>query len=139
MNNKKLTGLRNPFVINNAHFDYELVEDMGEIRITEYVDEGHLCKWFEKDILIKTLTGDGLNFFGNELIVTLSNEDVNKPLEKGDLISIKLNFSVHKDQDGNYVQTISGKDLFTLEEYRMVCEAEAELRKNNSSKEEVFN
>ena len=138
MENNRI-GIHNPFVSNNAHFDYEVVEDMGEIRTTEYVDEGRLCKWFEKDILIKTLSGNGPYFFGNELLVTLSNEDVNKPLEKGDLISIKLKFSVHKDQDGNYVQIISGENLFTLEDYRLVCEAEAELRKNNSSKEEVWN
>ena len=132
---KKLFGLHNPIVSSKAHFDYELVEDMGNVKNVEYEEYGKTYSYPEKQIVIKSLNG-GSSYSDERFLVTLSCNDVYKPLREGEIISIKLRFSVQKDENGNYVQKVSGDNLYTLNDYYQIREAEAEYKGRLSSKRE---
>ena len=131
MNNKE-SGICNPILLSKAHFDYEVLEDLNDVKTIEYEYEGKILSYPEKQIVLRTLDG-GSSFCNDGIIVTLSNDDVYKPLRKGELISIHLRFRIHKDENGNYVQTVSGDNLFTLNDYYNIREAEAEYSGRHSS------
>ncbi len=133
--NKQLSGIHNPIALSKAHFDYELIEDMGNVKNFEYEEYGQTYSYPEKQIVIKSLNG-GSSFCEERFLVTLSCNDVYKPLREGEIISIKLRFSVRKDENGNYVQTVSGDNLYTLNDYYQIREAEAEYKGKQSSKRE---
>ena len=131
--NKKLSGIHNPIALSKAHFDYELIEDMGNVKNFEYEEYGQTYSYPEKQIVIKSLNG-GSSFCEERFLVTLSCNDVYKPLREGEIISIKLRFSVRKDENGNYVQTVSGDNLYTLNDYYQIREAKPSTRENNRAR-----
>lgn len=116
-------GIQNPLNSKNAHFDYEVVEVGEEVKTVEYEDRGCTYTYPENTILIKSLSGS--NWSSNEFFAKVMLDDALKTLRKGELISANLKFSVVKDDDGNYQQRVIAEDLFTLNDYQQIREAEA--------------
>lgn len=127
-------GISNPFVLGKAHFDYEVVEDKNEVRTVTYEDYDGTHSYPEKDVLIQALSGGG--YLGNEFLVTLTFDDALKVLRTREIISLDLKFSVRKDENGNSVQKVYGDNLYTLNEYFQVREAESFYQGSISKKKE---
>ena len=51
-------------------------------------------------------------------------DDALKTLRKGELISANLKLRVVKDDDGNYQQRVMAEDIYTLNDYQQIREAE---------------
>ena len=111
-------GLFNPLNVHKAHFDYEVVES-GKVETVEYEDRGVIDSYPERPLLIKT-TGGTDSFYCTAFL-----NDALKELREGEIISAKLRFSVRKDQDGKYQQKVSIEDIYTLNDYYQIREAEA--------------
>lgn len=120
---EKKIGIRNPFNGRNAHFEYEVVEASENVKMVKYEDRGCTCTYPEKTIRIKSLGGG----FGtcNEFIAIVICNDAMKTLKTGELITAKLTFRVVKDDDGNYAQRVYAEDIYTLNDYYQIREAEA--------------
>ena len=115
-------GIFNPLHSNKAHFDYEVVES-GEVKIVEYEDRGVVDSYPKRPLLIKTTGGgDWSNdfFYGTAIM-----NDALKELRIGEIISANLHFSTKKDQNGKYQQYVSIEDIYTLNDYYEIREAEA--------------
>lgn len=119
-------GVLNPLNRKNAHFDYEVVEDKGEVEMVEYEDRGSLYTYPRKRILIQTLGGN--SYSSETFIVSVSGNDAYKLLREGEIISINLSFHASKDDDGNYVQRVTGDDIYTLNDYYQIREGEAHYK-----------
>lgn len=138
MNKKFKRGILNPLITKNAHFDYEVIEDNDDVKLNEYEDNGRLCTYPEKQIVIRSLNGGSDLSFGNEFVLTVYGNDAYKHLRVGELISINLKFRITKQDDGSYVQYVTGDELFTINDYHQIRESEAEYQGETSkSKEEM--
>jgi hypothetical protein len=134
MNKLLKAGIRNPLNSKNAHFDYEVEEVGEEVKTVEYEDRGCTYTYPENTILIKSLSGS--HWSSNEFFAEVMFDDALKTLRKGELISANLNFSVVKDDDGNYQQKVIAENIFTLNDYFQLREAEAHYRGKLSKEEE---
>lgn len=122
MSKKFKGGIFNPLHSNKAHFDYEVVE-YGEVEIVEYEDRGVVDSYPQRPLLIKTTGGgDWSNDFFYGIAIM---DDALKELREGEIISANLSFSVEKNQDGKYQQKVTIRDIFTLNDYFQIREAEA--------------
>ena len=123
--NKKIEGgMFNPLNLENAHFDYEVVDFGEEVKTVEYEEtDGSTCTYPENTILIKSLSGG--RWSSNEFFAKVIMDDALKTLRKGELISANLKFSVVKDDEGNYQQKVMAEDIYTLNDYQQIREAEA--------------
>ena len=118
---KKLCGISSPLNSGNAHFDYEVVES-GVLENEEYEEHGEVYTYPIRNYLIKALGGS----IRNDLFYCKASfNDALKELRKGELISGNLHFSAGKNQYGNYQQNVSIEDIFTLNDYYQIREAEA--------------
>jgi hypothetical protein len=116
-------GVRNPLNLENAHFDYEVVDFGEEVKTVEYEEtDGSTCTYPENTILIKSLSGG--RWSSNEFFAKVIMDDALKTLRKGELISANLKFRVVKDDDGNYQQRVMAEDIYTLNDYQQIREAE---------------
>lgn len=106
-------SLLNTLATKDANFGYEVVSGDGKLETIEYDDRGKMGSYLQKTIHIKAL-GD-LSY--DEFIVSVMNDDAMKELRPGELIYIKLNFSVNKKEDGTYEQYVTGSGIVTLNEY----------------------
>lgn len=120
--------------LRNASFAYEVVDDSENVRIVEYEDRGCTDTYPEKTIRIKSLGGGSWSC--NEFLAIVICKDTLKTLRKGELISAKLSFRVSKDDDGNYVQKVYAEDIYTLNDYYQIREAEAKYEGESESKKE---
>lgn len=118
---KKLCGISNPLKSGKVHFNYEVVES-GEVENEEYEENGEVYTYPRKKHLIKALGGRWSNDY---FYCTSSFKDALKELREGEIISANLHFSVVKDHDGNYQQRVSITDIYTLNDYYQIREAEA--------------
>lgn len=116
-------GLFSPINCEEFHFDYEVLEDSGVVKNYEYEDEGRICTYPEKTIVIKSLGGNILP--DNRFVVNVQLADAMKPLREGEIISATLSFSIVKDEDGKYHQRVDAKDIYTLDDYYQMCEENA--------------
>lgn len=116
-------GIFNPLNCKKIHFSFEVVEDGEDVITKEYEYEGCTYTYQEKTILIKSLGGNISP--GNKFIVSVINNDALKPLRKGELISVELSFHVIKDEEGNYQQEVRASDIYTLNDYYQLREADA--------------
>lgn len=120
---KEKVGIQNPFILKKAHFEYEVMEDSENVNLVEYEDRGCTYTYPEKTIHIKSL-GGGVGTC-NEFIAIVICDDALKTLNAGELITAKLTFRVVKDDEGNYTQKVYAKDIYTLNDYYQIREAEA--------------
>lgn len=117
-------GILNPLNSKNAHFDYEVVEVGEEVKTVAYEEtDGSTCTYPENAILIKSLNGNGWS--SNEFFAKVIMNDALKTLRKGEIISANLSFHVVKDSEGNYLQEVMAEDIYTLNDYYQIREAEA--------------
>ena len=107
--------------VKDAIFGYEVVSGDGKVKTIKYEDRGRIESYPEKAIRIKALGA----ICYDEFIVSVINDDALKELRAGELISIKLNFSVKKKADGTYEQYVTGSDIVTLNEYYQMREQHA--------------
>lgn len=114
-------GILNPLNSNNFHFDYEVVEQSA-ITHVEYEDEDGPYVQPECMVILKSLSS---NLFCDTYCCTLSGEDAFKPLRPGELVTAILKFNVKKNDNGSYKQIISASDVYTLNDYQEMREAEA--------------
>ena len=121
MKKKKFRLFSNPFNSEKAHFGYEVVES-GEVEKVKYEEDGEVYTYPRKKHLIKALGGRWSNDY---FYCTSSFKDALKELREGEIISANLHFSVVKDHDGNYQQRVSITDIYTLNDYYQIREAEA--------------
>lgn len=114
-------GIYNPLNLKGAHFDYEVIEQ-GDVENVEYEDRGVIDSSPQRYILIKKLGGD----LSSEMFYCITClYDALIELRKGEIISANLKFSVCKNQDGKYEQKVSAEDIYTLNDYYQIREAEA--------------
>lgn len=132
MTKKYQGGILNPFVLEKAHFDYEVVEDKNEVRTVSYEDYDGTHSYPEKDVLIRSLSGGG--FFDNQWLVSLIHDDALKVLRPGEIISLNLSYYVNKDEKGNFVQKVKGDNLYTMNDYFQVRDAESFYHGSKSNK-----
>lgn len=125
MSNKYKGGIRNPLVgtRKNAQFKYEVL-DLSEVKNVTYFDGDKDIEEPERQILIGTLTG-GLAWSQEKFLCTIAGNDALKPLREGEIISAILHFNVRENEDDIYEQSISATDIYTLNDYFLIREAEA--------------
>ena len=125
MAKKFLGGISNPLVgtSKNAQFQYEVL-DLSEVKNVTYFDGEKDIEEPERQILIGTLTG-GSDWSQEKFLCTVAGSDALKTLRQGEIISANLNFIVRENEDGLYEQKISVTDIYTLNDYSQIREAEA--------------
>lgn len=125
MENKYKGGIFNPLASTskNAQFKYEVL-DLSEVRNVTYFDGEKDVEEPERQILIGTLTG-GLDWSQEKFLCTVIRDDALKPLREGEIISAILKFYVRENKEGIYEQSISATDIYTLNDYFLIREAEA--------------
>ena len=118
-------GIRNPLAgtSKNAQFKYKVL-DLSEVKKVTYFDGEKNQEYPERQILIGTLTG-GSKWSQEKFLCTVTFDDALKPLREGDVISATLKFHVRDNKDGIYEQSISATDIYTLNDYSLIREAEA--------------
>ena len=116
-------GIRNPLAGHGAKFNYEVL-DLSEVKNVNYFDGDKDIEEPERQILIGTLTG-GVKWSQEKFLCTATCDDALKPLRQGDVISAILKFNVRENKDGIYEQSISVSDIYTLNDYALIREAEA--------------
>lgn len=122
MKNKFKGGIFNPLNCQKACFQYE-VEETGEVKNVEYPDgEGGTYTQQERDVLLKLA---GRFIVRERILCTLCGDDALKPLREGELITAKLQFGVKMDNNGKYEQYVIAEDVFTLNDYYQIREADA--------------
>ena len=127
-------GFLNPFNLSKANYCFEVLEDKNEVRWINYEDSDGPHSDPEKDVLIQSLSGGG--YLGNQWLVTLILDDAFKVLRPGEIISIELSYCVRKDEKGNVVQKVNGRNLYTLNDYFKAKEAESFYQGTTSKKKE---
>jgi len=127
-------GIRNPLAgtSKNAQFKYEVL-DLSEIKNVTCFDGQEDIEVPERQILIGTLTGG--NDWCQKFLCTVTGKDAQKPLREGDIISANLKFNVRVNKDDVYEQSITASELFTLNDYFLIREAEAEHQGELKGKE----
>ena len=120
MKQKYLYGISNPLKSGKLHFKYEVVES-GEVENEEYEENGEVYTYPKRNHLIKALGGR----IDEHFYCTACFNDALKELREGELIPANLHFYVVKNQDGSYQQNVSIEDIFTLNDYYQIREAEA--------------
>ena len=118
-------GIFNPLAgtSKNAQFKYEVLV-LSEVKNVTYFDGEKDVEEPERQILIGTLTG-GSKWSQEKFLCTVAGNDALKPLRQGDIISATLNFDVREKENDIYEQSISASDIFTLNDYFLIREAEA--------------
>ncbi len=116
-------GILNPLVGHSAKFNYEVL-DLSEVKNVTYFDGDKDVEEPERQILIGTLTG-GSKWSQEKFLCTVAGNDALKPLRQGDIISATLNFDVRENKNDIYEQSISASDIYTLNDYFLIKEAEA--------------
>ncbi len=118
-------GIFNPLAgtSENAQFKYEVL-DLSEVKNVTYFDGQEDIEEIERQILIGTLTG-GNDWCREKFLCIVTGKDAQKPLREGDIISANLKFNVRVNKDDVYEQSITASDLFTLNDYFLIREAEA--------------
>ena len=129
-------GILNPLASTskNAQFKYEVL-DLSDVKNVCYFDgeEGGVEESRRK-ILIGTLTG-GSDWSQEKFLCIVSGNDALKHLRQGDIISATLKFNVRENEDGVYEQSISATDIYTLNDYSLIREAEARYHGEQKGKE----
>lgn len=120
---KYFGGIRNPLAGHGAKFNYEVL-DLSEVKNVTFFDGEKDIEEPERQILIGALTG-GSRWSQEKFLCTVSGNDALKPLRQGDIISATLNFDVREKENDIYKQSISASDIFTLNDYFLIREAEA--------------
>ena len=118
-------GIFNPLAgtSKNAQFKYEVLV-LSEVKNVTYFDGEKDVEEPERQILIGTLTG-GSKWSQEKFLCTVAGNDALKPLRQGDIISATLNFDVREKENDIYEQSISASDIYTLNDYFLIREAEA--------------
>ena len=118
-------GIRNPLAgtSKNAQFKYEVL-DLSEVKNVTYFDGEKDVEEPERQILIGTLTG-GVKWSQEKFLCTVTGDDALKPLREGEIISATLKFHVRENENDIYEQSISAIDIYTLNDYSLIREAEA--------------
>lgn len=116
-------GIQNPLVGHGAKFNYEVL-DLSEVKNVTYFDGAENREVPERQILIGTLTG-GSKWSQEKFLCTITCKDAQKLLRQGDVISANLKFDVRENENGIYEQSISASDIYTLNDYSLIREAEA--------------
>ena len=135
MDNKFEGGIFNPLAgtSKNAQFKYEVL-DLSEVKNVKCFDGRENIEVPERQILIGALAG-GSEWSQEKFLCTISCKDALKPLREGDIISANLHFNVRENEDDIYEQSISATDIYTLNDYFLIREAEARYQGSlNSSK-----
>ena len=110
---KEKGNLLSTLTPKDTNFGYEVISCDGKVETIEYEDRGRIESYPEKTIRIKAL-GD---LCYDEFVVSVINDDALRDLRPGEMISIELNFSVKKRDDGTYEQCVTGSNIVTLNEY----------------------
>ena len=128
-------GILNPLAgtSNNAQFKYEVL-DLSEVKKVTCFDGEKDIEEDRRQILIGTLTG-GVEWSQERFLCTVAGNDALKPLRQGDVISATLNYDVGENKDGFYEQRISASDIYTLNDYFQIREAEARYQGERKGKE----
>lgn len=121
--NKFKGGILNPLAGHGAKFNYEVL-DLSEVKYVTCFDGEKDREVPERQILIGTLTG-GSNWSQEKFLCTVTCNDALKSLRQGDIISANLNFSVKNNENDIYEQSILASDIYTLNDYSLIREAEA--------------
>ncbi len=121
---KSLIGMRNPLYSHKLNFEYEVVKQ-GDVKMVEYEDYDGLHFYPECPIILKTLGG---SFSSNQIYCNLGIFDAEKIFRPGDIVSAELNFSLSQKADGSYEQTITADNVYTLNDYYQMKEAEAQYK-----------
>ena len=116
-------GILNPLAGHGAKFDYEVL-DLSAVKNVKYFDGVENQEVPERQILIGALTG-GSKWSQEKFLCTITGKETLKTLREGDIISANLSFDVRENKDGIYEQSISASNIYTLEDYRLIREAEA--------------
>lgn len=118
-------GIFNPLAgtSKNAQFKYEVLV-LSEVKNVTYFDGEKDVEEPERQILIGTLTG-GSKWSQEKFLCTVAGNDALKPLRQGDIISANLKFDVKNDENDIYEQSILASNIYTLEDYSLIREAEA--------------
>ena len=118
-------GIFNPLASTskNAQFKYEVL-DLSDVKNVCYFDGEKDVEEPERQILIGALTG-GSKWCQEKFLCTISGKEALKPFREGDIISANLNFDVRVNKDDIYEQSISASDIYTLNDYFLIREAEA--------------
>lgn len=116
-------GILNPLAGHGAKFNYEVL-DLSEVKNVTYFDGDKNVEEPERQILIGALTG-GSKWSQEKFLCTVAGNDALKPLRQGDIISATLNFDVRENKNDIYEQSISASDIYTLNDYFLIREAEA--------------
>jgi len=127
-------GISNPLNLKAAEFKYEVEEELSDVIDVEYEEYGEKKSYPEKKLLISTLNGG--SYLRNEFVVTVILYDALKHYRKGEMISADLRFRAGKDNDGNYRQHVYAENIYTLNDYRQICEAESFYNGSVSKKDE---
>lgn len=114
-------GIFNPLNTNKLRFEYEVVWQ-GEVTLVEYEDYDGPRKYPECPVIFKVLGGSCCS---NEIYCKLGGYDAEKILRPGELVSAKLSFYLKRNKDGSHKQTIIASDVYTLNDYQEMREAEA--------------
>ncbi len=114
-------GIGNPLNSNKICFRYEVVKQ-GEVSYEEYDDQDGTNSYPVCPVILKFIGG---SYSSNELYCQLGGYDAQKILRPGELVSAELNYYLKQNEDGSYKQTISASDVYTLNDYQKMREAEA--------------
>lgn len=106
------------------HFNYEVLNANNQVDFIEYDDRGETRCYPQKTFSIKSLE-HGKFSNPDQILVTVTHGDAEKELRDGELISLDLRFSLIKDENGNFVQHITGSNLYTLNDYYDSIQMEA--------------
>lgn len=123
METKFYGGIYNPLAGHGAKFDYEVL-DLSAVRNVTYFDGEKDIEEPERQILIGTLTG-GSKWSQEKFLCTVTGKEALKTLREGDIISATLKFNVKNNENDIYEQSILASNIYTLEDYSLIREAEA--------------
>ena len=120
---KYFGGIRNPLAGQGAKFNYQIL-DLSEVKNVINFDGVKNVEVPERQILIGALTG-GSKWSQKKFLCTVICDDALKPLREGDIISAALKFDVRENENDIYEQSIVASDIYTLNDYFLIREAEA--------------
>lgn len=116
-------GILNPLAGHGAKFNYEVL-DLSAVKNVKYFDGVENQEVPERQILIGALTG-GSKWSQEKFLCTITGKEALKTPREGDIISATLKFDVKNNENDIYEQSILASDIYTLEDYSLIREAEA--------------
>ncbi len=114
-----------------ANFAYEVVSQIGETSKMTWEENGIQYSSLKSDYIFKSL-GD-CESLCDKFLCSLYDEDAEKSLRPGEMISAKLKFDVRINNDGIYEQSITASDVLTLNDYHNIREAMAAQESESTS------